>query len=257
MWPASWTCAAESLLEAARVALAQVRQRGARRERPGAAGRQRPAADLPPPLGRLEDLAPLTELPAGIDSSVLQRRPTCASSRPAAGRRRQHRRRRAAFPRITLTGSVGRASGDLSDLFKHSAWSFAPQLVMPLFDAGRNRANLAQVRAARETALAQYEKGHQTAFRRSPTPWLPATCWPSNAGASSPAQRRAPPRDPRTGHSDAGVASSLDLLDAQRSAFAAEQALVQTQACRRKTWWVCGGRWAVTRAMAPSAEPGD
>ena len=185
-------------------------------------------------------------------------RPAPARS-PAAGRRRQHRRRpRRLHPRITLTGSVGRASGDLSDLFKHSAWSFAPQLVMPLFDAGRNRANLAQVRAARETALAQYERASRPPSARSPTPWLPAACWPSNARPSSPQlsaeRRRVTLAQARF---DAGVASSSTCLTPSARPSPPNRRWSRRRACRRKTWWVCGGRWAVTRAMAPSAEPGD
>ncbi|MFO1226946.1 efflux transporter outer membrane subunit [Roseateles sp.] len=241
--------AAESLLEAARVALAQVRRQQALDENALVllVGSALPP-DLPPPLGRLEDLAPLTELPAGIDSSVLQRRPDLRQleAQLQAADANIDAARAAFYPRITLTGSVGRASGDLSDLFKHSAWSFAPQLVMPLFDAGRNRANLAQVRAARETALAQYEKGIQTAFREVADA-LAARSLLAEQREAQLAQLSAERRRVTLAQArfDAGVASSLDLLDAQRSAFAAEQALVQTQSVQAQNlvglWRALGG----------------
>ena len=129
---------------------------------------------------------------------------------------------------------------------------------MPLFDAGRNRANLAQVRAARETALAQYEKGIQTAFREVADALAARSLLAEQRGAQlaqlSAERRRVTLAQARF---DAGVASSLDLLDAQRSAFAAEQALVQTQSVQAQNLVGLWRALAVTRAMAPSAEPGD
>ncbi|MEO3690088.1 efflux transporter outer membrane subunit [Roseateles paludis] len=253
--------AAESLLEAARVALAQVRRQQALDENALVllVGSALPT-DLPPPLGRLEDLAPLTELPAGIDSSVLQRRPDLRQleAQLQAADANIDAARAAFYPRITLTGSVGRASGDLSDLFKHSAWSFAPQLVMPLFDAGRNRANLAQVRAARETALAQYEKGIQTAFREVADA-LAARGLLAEQREAQLAQLSAERRRTTLAQArfDAGITNSLDLLDAQRSTFAAEQALVQTQSVQAQNlvglWRALGGDGG--DAGAPPSRP--
>lgn len=252
--------AAESLLEAARVALAQVRRQQALDENALVllVGNALPP-DLPPPLGRLEDLAPLTELPAGIDSSVLQRRPDLRQleAQLQAADANIDAARAAFYPRITLTGSVGRASGDLSDLFKHSAWSFAPQLVMPLFDAGRNRANLAQVRAARETALAQYEKGVQTAFREVADA-LAARGLLAEQREAQLAQLSAERRRTTLAQArfDAGITNSLDLLDAQRSTFAAEQALVQTQSVQAQNlvglWRALGGDGGDGGGGAPS-----
>ena len=71
------------------------------------------------------------------------------------------------WSRITLTGSAGTASSELSGLFKSgsAAWSFAPQLLLPIFDAGRNSANLASAKVGRDIAVAQYERAIQTAFR--------------------------------------------------------------------------------------------
>ena len=75
--------------------------------------------------------------------------------------------RAAFFPKITLTGSLGLASSDLTNLFRNglTAWSFAPQILQPIFDAGRNESNLQIAQANRSIAQAQYEKTVQSAFK--------------------------------------------------------------------------------------------
>ena len=79
----------------------------------------------------------------------------------------KHNRRAAFFPSIALTGSYGTASSQLSGLFKggSQAWTFSPQISVPLFTGGANVANLQATKVARDTAVAQYEKAIQTAFR--------------------------------------------------------------------------------------------
>jgi outer membrane protein TolC len=141
--------------------------------------------------------------------------------------------RAAFFPRITLTGSFGTTSSELSGLFKNSAWTFAPSLVQPLFDAGRNRANLAGARAARDAATAQYERSVQSAFRDvadalAGRATLAEQRTAQAALADAEARRLALAEE----RYRAGIASSLDVLDAQRSLFAAQQALVQVQSQR-------------------------
>jgi multidrug efflux system outer membrane protein len=75
--------------------------------------------------------------------------------------------RAAFFPRISLTAGAGSASSELAGLFKDGSWgfTFAPQLVLPIFDMGRNQANLDATEAAQKIALAQYERAIQSAFR--------------------------------------------------------------------------------------------
>ena len=140
--------------------------------------------------------------------------------------------RAAFFPRIALTASVGTASSELSGLFESGsqAWTFAPQLVLPLFDAGRNEANLAASRAAREIAVAQYEKSIQTAFREV----ADALAGRATLGEQARALRaQAQAEAVRFKLADLryrnGIASALDLLDAQRSLFTAQQAALQTR----------------------------
>ena len=173
----------ESLLAAARAGLAQQQRQRALDENAlvlllgqplGQALPIDSPLDTPPdaPAGAAAGLAahpPLPDVPAGIPSEVLARRPDVrqAEGQLIAANANIGAARAAFFPKITLTGSLGSVSGALSGLFKagSGAWSFAPQLLQPIFDAGRNQANLAFSVAARDIAIAQYEKAIQTAFR--------------------------------------------------------------------------------------------
>ncbi|KQY86164.1 efflux transporter outer membrane subunit [Pelomonas sp. Root1444] len=228
--------AGESALQAARVALAQTQRQRALDENALVLllGSALPPG-LPAPTGLLADFEPLAELPTGVPSEVLTRRPDIrqAEAQLAAADANIGAARAAFLPRITLTGSFGTASSELSGLFKNSVWSFAPSLIQPLFDAGRNRANLAGARAARDAATAQYEKAVQSAFRDV----ADALAGRATLGEQRAAQgalvdaeaRRLALAEERY---RAGIASSLDVLDAQRSLFAAQQALVQVQSQR-------------------------
>ena len=73
-------------------------------------------------------------------------------------------------------------SSDQDTLFNSgtSAWTFAPQLLLPIFDYGRNSANLESAKVGRDIAVAQYEKAIQTGFAKWPTPWPAALRWANN-----------------------------------------------------------------------------
>ena len=118
--------------------------------------------------------------------------------------------RAAFFPTITLTGFFGNASSDLDGLFASGtkAWLFAPQLVAPIFDAGRRRANVDLAEVRRDTAVAEYERTIQTAFREV-SDALSAQRWLAGM------------------RYDRGKAAFLGVLDAQRDLLTAEQLLVQ------------------------------
>jgi multidrug efflux system outer membrane protein len=227
---------AESSLQAARAALAQAQRQRQLDENALVLliGGPLPA-DLPAPTGDLSDFEPLAEVPAGLPAEVLTRRPDVrqAEFALAANDANIDAARAAFWPRITLTASAGTASGQLSGLFKNSAWSFAPQLVQPLFDAGRNRANLAAARANRDIALAQYEKAIQTAFREV-ADGLAGRSTLAEQRAALAAQVEAETRRLNAAEQRyaAGVSNALDRLDAQRSLFAAQQGLVQVQSQR-------------------------
>ncbi|MBW2631448.1 MAG: efflux transporter outer membrane subunit, partial [Deltaproteobacteria bacterium] len=116
----------------------------------------------------LSSVTPLKDISPGLSSEVLLNRPDILQA--------EHQlkgayafigaARAAFFPRISLTTAVGTASGELSGLFSSgsAAWSFAPQITMPIFDA-RTWAALRVSKADQEIVLTQYEKTIQTAFR--------------------------------------------------------------------------------------------
>ena len=178
--------------------------------------------------------APFKDVPAGLPSDLLTRRPDIrqAEQQLIAANANIGAARAAFFPRIALTAGVGTASSQLSGLFKSGAWGFtlSPQALLPIFDAGRNRANLASSQAGRDIAVAQYEKAIQTAFREVAD---------ALAGRATLDEQLAAQQAQATAEADRfrladlryrnGVASSLDLLDAQRALFAAQQAVAQTR----------------------------
>jgi len=109
-------------------------------------------------------------IPVGLPSTLLLERPDVLQAEHAlrAANANIGAARAAFFPVISLTGSAGLASERLIDLFKSGsalAWTFSPQATLPIFDAGRNHANLSGAKAAQATAVAQYEQAVQTAFR--------------------------------------------------------------------------------------------
>jgi NodT family efflux transporter outer membrane factor (OMF) lipoprotein len=174
----------------------------------------------------------LADVPAGVPSEVLLRRPDVAQAEQqlVAANASIGAARAAFWPRITLTASAGTASTQLSDLFKDGAWSFAAQLLQPIFDAGRNRANLAVAEVQRDIAVAQYERAIQAAFRDVADALAGRATLDDQVRAT---QAQADAEQARYRLSELrfrnGVSSSLELLDAERSLFAVQQAVVQTQ----------------------------
>ncbi|QTD45200.1 efflux transporter outer membrane subunit [Ottowia testudinis] len=226
-----------------------------------------PPRDLTQPTPAVQpaaDLPTFTEVPAGLPSDLMLRRPDirAAEQQLIAANANIGAARANFFPRISLTGSLGRVSADLDGLFGsggHQAWSFGPSITLPIFDMGRNQANLDAARAAREIAVAQYEKAIQTAFREvadalagRATLADQLTALQAQAAAERDRFRLADLRYRN------GIANYLDLLDAQRSLFAIEQALAQVRLAQRvgevQLYKALGGGW--TGFQAPVATPG-
>lgn len=111
----------------------------------------------------------LPAVPAGLPSSLLDRRPDVRSAEAQleAQNALVYAAKAAYFPRISLTGALGFQSDSLSNLFSgaSSAWSFIPQVAQPIFTAGRLKSNVKFARAQRELALIQYQNTIQTSFR--------------------------------------------------------------------------------------------
>jgi len=147
------------------------------------------------------------------------------------------RARAAFFPRISLTAGIGTVSTELSGLFKDGSWGFslAPQALLPIFDMGRNQANLDSAKAARDIAIAQYEKAIQTAFREVADALAGrATLGEQLAAQEAQAQAETDRFRLAELRYRNGVASYLDVLDAQRSLFATQQALAQTRLAQQQ-----------------------
>jgi multidrug efflux system outer membrane protein len=190
--------------------------------------------DLPDDLQVAADLDATVqppELPAGLPSEVLTRRPDvlAAEYQLKAANADIGAARAAFFPSVSLTGSYGFASAELSGLFKHSseAWTFAPQISVPIFAGGANRANLDLARIQKNIFIAQYEKAIQSAFREvddalAARGTLDEQLKSQHAlvDASSQAYRLADIRF------KGGVDSFLTVLDAQRSLYSAQQGLI-------------------------------
>lgn len=189
---------------------------------------------LPDSLPSAQKLSDQTmgALLAGIPSEVLVRRPDVrqAEQQLVSAEANIGVARAAYFPSITLTSSLGTASGALRDLFSQSAWSIAGSALMPIFDAGRVRNNVDAAKANREIAVAQYEKVVQTAFKEvadalAGRATLDEQLRAQDAQAAAEATRlQLVDLSYRN-----GAASTLDLLDAQRSSFAAQQLALQVR----------------------------
>jgi NodT family efflux transporter outer membrane factor (OMF) lipoprotein len=108
------------------------------------------------------------EIPAGLPSSLLERRPDIRAAEQAliAANANIGVAKAAYFPQLSLSGLLGGQSTQLSSLFSgpHSTWSFIPQVSQPIFAGGRLKSNVKLAQAQRDSALIQYEKTIQTAF---------------------------------------------------------------------------------------------
>ncbi|MGG7557234.1 efflux transporter outer membrane subunit [Pseudomonas sp. ES3] len=200
----------------------------------------------------VQDIAPDTT------STLIERRPDIL----AAEHRLQARNadigaaRAAFFPRISLTGSFGTSSAQMSGLFDGGSrsWSFVPNLSLPLFDAGRNRAGLSLAEARKDFAVAAYEGTIQTAFREvadalaaTDTLRREEAARRALANTSSETLKLAKARY------EGGIDSHLRYLDAQRASFVNETAFIEVSTQRQialvDLFRSLGGGWS-SQAMA-------
>lgn len=183
---------------------------------------------------RFDDASVLQPLHAGLPSALLTQRPDliAAEHQLRAAQANIGAARAAFFPTISLTAAYGTASAELNGLFDSGsgAWNLAPRLVLPIFDAGRLRANMDLAEVRRDVAVANYEKSVQGAFREvadalSNRRWLAlqVDIGKTTLAAQSERARLAKLRY------DNGAAPYLEVLDAQRDLLTVEQQLVQTR----------------------------
>ena len=189
-------------------------------------GQQLPDGMSSAPTGEL-----VRDIAVGLPAEVLLARPDilAAEQKLIAANANVGAARAAFFPRILLTGSAGSASSALSKLFAAGSgtWSFVPALTIPLFEGGRNQDNLDIAEARKNIAVAEYEKSIQSAFRdvanllAARTHYL-AQIEALQIGAQAQIERLRLVNARYVG----GVANHLELIDAQRDSFAAQQNLL-------------------------------
>ena len=193
------------------------------------------------------------EVPAGMPSSLLERRPDIRAAEQAliAANVNIGVAKAAYFPQLSLSGFLGGQSTQLASLFSgpHSAWSFVPQLTQPIFTAGRLRSNVRLAEAGRDSAVIQYQKTIQTAFTEV-----------SNALIAHQRTResRVEQENLVTALQDrtrlayvryrGGVDTQLNALDADRDLFQAELTLAQIRLNELlsvvQLYKALGGGWA-------------
>jgi multidrug efflux system outer membrane protein len=190
--------------------------------------------DLRPPLGLLDGAPLLQDVPAGLSSEVLLRRPDLRADEHAlkSANASIGAARAAFFPSITLTATAGSASNDMSRLFKggNDTWNFMPQISIPIFSGGSLMASLDVAKVTRDIQVATYEKDIQTAFqevanalaqRGTIGDQLRAQQSQTNAYAKSYQLSEVRYKN--------GIDSYLSLLTYQRSYYSAQQSLISTK----------------------------
>jgi len=211
-----------------------------------------PTSALALPARAMDDVAMSGPVAAGLPSELLTRRPDIlqAEHKLWAAGAQIGAARAAFFPRITLTGTAGFASLGLSDLFdaQSRAWTFVPSISLPIFDAGRNKANLASAEAEQKIRVAAYEQTVQTAFREV------ADALAKNEGYEGQVQaqtRRVAGAEKSRALVDqryqAGLESAIAVHDAERTLFTARQDLLSARLARKlavvELYTALGGGW--------------
>ena len=185
------------------------------------------SALLPAELG---SVSPPKEISPGLSSELLLRRPDvlAAEHQLKAANANIGAARAAFFPRISLTTAIGTASAELSGLFKsgQGTWSFAPQIIMPIFDA-RTWSAYDVTKVEREISVAQYEQAIQVAFREvADALAVRGTVSQQIAAQQSLVDAVAVTYRLSNARYTKGIDSYLSVLDAQRSLYAAQQGLI-------------------------------
>jgi len=231
---------ARTVLDAARVEIARYTGLVAQDENALAlvVGSPVPAELLPQALS--ETLTALKEIAPGLPSEVLLRRPDIlqAESRLKGANANIGAARAALFPRITLVAAAGLGSNELNGLFGGgtTSWKFAPQISLPIFDGGSNRANVKVTEVDRDIAVAQYEKAIQTAFREV----ADALAQRGTIDEQLAAQQSLTDTNTESvrlsqARYEKGVDSYLAVLVSQRALYVAQQGLISVRLLRLAT----------------------
>lgn len=256
---------AEALLSQAQTELASLRLAAAERRNLLVLLAGRELDPVPPSSQSLAAQLADQPLRAGLPSDLLLARPDiiAAERQLRAARADIGVARAAFFPQLSLTGSLGFVSSELNDLVSRDnrTWSIGPSLSLPLFDFGRNRGNLSAAEAREHAAVAEYERAIQVAFREVADA-LAARRYLAEqfaAQASNLATLERIAELARDRYAE-GVVNFLQVLDAERERFAAEQALIQVQSAQaqnRVALYIALGGGAVPDERAPNEAAAD
>ena len=184
------------------------------------------------PARRLGDQDIIRDIDAGLPSALLANRPDIIQAEEAlrAARANVGAARAAFFPTISLTGSAGFASSSLDNLFSDNSlnWSFGPSISLPIFDWGARKGNLTVARARETIEVATYERTVQIAFREVSDALADRKFLAEQLIAQERAveAQTALTRLARLRYEN-GVAQFLEVLDAERNLFSAQQTLIQ------------------------------
>jgi multidrug efflux system outer membrane protein len=184
----------------------------------------------------LSSVSPPQEISPGLSSELLLRRPDvlAAEHQLKAANANIGAARAAFFPQISLTTAIGTASANLSGLFKagQGTWLFAPQIIMPIFDA-RMWSAYDVTKVEKEISLAQYEKAIQAAFREvADALAVRGTVNQQIAAQQSLVDAFAETYRLSTLRYEKGIDNYLSVLDAQRSLYGAQQGLIVLRLAR-------------------------
>lgn len=179
-------------------------------------------------------------VPAGLPSELLERRPDIAAAERslAAANARIGVAKAAFFPAISLTGGAGWASGDIDRLFNADSriWSIGPRLYLPIFQGGRNKANLERSHAAYDEAVAVFRQHVLVAFREVQDALTATRLLVEQSAAQDRALAAAHRADALAQKRyDSGFVNLLEVIDAQRTVLIAERASAQLAAQRLNT----------------------
>ncbi|HTT04670.1 MAG TPA: efflux transporter outer membrane subunit [Steroidobacteraceae bacterium] len=225
-------------------------------------------AALPPDLDQAPGLNGeqfLETLPAGLPSDLLTRRPDIAAAEDKlkAANANIGAARAAFFPSITLTGSLGSASTQLSGLLGHGSqeWTFEPSISLPIFAGGANVANLDLARVEKNVAIAQYQETIQTAFRDVSNALAARGTFEQQILAEEhlvDAANMAYQLSLQLFRQ--GVANFLSVLDSQVTLYQAQQTLIAIRLARLQNlvalYTALGGGWNA-RTVRPVATAGQ
>ena len=194
----------------------------------------------------------LAHVPAGLSSELVEQRPDILEAEHTlkAANANIGAARAAFFPKVTLTSSIGTTSSQFSELFGAGTgvWSFSPQITLPIFTGGQNKADLDAAKISKRIEVANYEKAIQTAFREVSDALTDTGSYAKQVDEEtalvSAQQNRYDLANARYRHGDD---TYLNALTAQQDLFSAQQGLIQTQFNRLTSqialYKALGGGW--------------